>query len=76
MSTVRVYFNGRGIDAPSDATVLDALQLWDPAAAAEVQGGTRALADSRGLAADPASIVHGGAIFRLVSARSRGTAAE
>ncbi len=76
MTTVRVYFNGRGIDAPAGATTLDALRVWDAAVADEVAGGTRALADSRGIAADPSAPVYGGAIFRLVSARTREATAE
>ena len=69
--TVRVYVNGAGVDVPSGATALDAVRLWDATAAAELQRGARALADSRGLPASPDTPVHGGAIFRLVSARQR-----
>ena len=67
---VRVYFNGRGVDAPAGATALDALRLADPALAGEVDGGTRALVDSRGLPAAADAPVYGGAIFRVVSARA------
>jgi hypothetical protein len=67
--TVRVYVNGKGVDVPAAATALDAVRLTDPDAAAAVSAGTRALTDSRGLPAAPDAPVHGGAIFRLVSAR-------
>jgi hypothetical protein len=68
--TVRVYINGRGVDVPASASVIDALRLADPAAAEQVAAGARALADSRGLPAAPDAPVHGGAIFRVVSARA------
>ena len=70
-ATVRVYVNGRGVDVPAGATALDAVRLLDPAAAESLLAGARALADSRGLPAEPSAAVHGGAIFRLVSARTR-----
>jgi len=69
--TVRVYVNGSGVDAPANGTALDAVRLWNAAAAAEVERGARALTDSRGLPTPPDTPVHGGAIFRLVSARQR-----
>ena len=69
--TVRVYVNGTGVDAPANGTALDAVRLWDADAAAEVERGTRALTDSRGLPAPPDTPLHGGAIFRLVSGKSR-----
>ena len=70
-ATVRVYVNGTGVDAPASGTALDAVRVWNADAAAEVERGTRALTDSRGLPAAPDSPVHGGAIFRLVNARQR-----
>lgn len=70
MSTVRVYFNGRGIDVPAACTALEALRGHDVAAAEEVARGGRALVDSRGLAADASSLVYAGAIYRVVSARA------
>ena len=69
--TVRGYVNGRGVDVPAGGTALDAVRLFDPTAADAVSGGTRAITDSRGLPAAPGSPVHGGAIFRLVSARDQ-----
>ena len=68
--TVRVFINAAGVDVPEGATALDAVRLWDAAAARDVQAGRRALADSRGLPAAPDTPVYGGAIFRLVSARA------
>ena len=71
MSMVRVFVNGRGVDAPQDGTALDAVRIADPAEAEEVAAGRRALTDSRGLPAQPDAPVYAGAIFRVVSARER-----
>lgn len=70
MNTVRVYFNGRGVDVPEGAAAIEALTVFDAALAAEVRSGQRGLVDSRGLPADPAHAVFGGAIYRVVSARA------
>ena len=69
-SPVRVYINGRGIDAPSGAPVLDAVCAWDATVAQDIAEGRRALADSRGLPLDPATAVYGGLIMRVVSNRA------
>ena len=71
MSTVRVYVNGRGVDAPAGGTALDAVRIADPIAAEEIEDGRRALTDSRGLPAPPDAPIYQGAIFRLVSTRGR-----
>jgi len=71
--TVRVYVNGRGVDVPAGATALDALRVAAPDAADAVLSGMRAVTDSRGLPADLGAPVYGGAIFRLVGARPRGS---
>lgn len=68
--TVRVFVNATGLSVPASATALDAVRALDPAAADDVSAGRRVIADSRGLPADPAQRVHGGAIYRLVSARA------
>lgn len=70
-STFRAFVNGTGVNVPHGATVLDAVRAADPEAAAAVAGGTRAIADSRGLAIDPATPVTGGAVLRVVSAKAR-----
>jgi hypothetical protein len=69
--TVRVFVNGRGIDAPAGATALEAVRLADVRAAAGVAEGTRIITDSRGLPVDADAPAHGGAIYRLVPARRR-----
>jgi hypothetical protein len=55
---------------PQGATALDAVRVFDAAAAEAVSAGTRGVTDSRGLPVAPTVSVHGGAIFRLVSARA------
>jgi hypothetical protein len=48
-ATVRVYVNGRGIDAPADGGPVDAVRLFDPALADAIVAGNRLVTDSRGL---------------------------
>jgi hypothetical protein len=67
---VRVYVNGRGLDVPPGSSALDAVRAFDDAVAAQLADGTRALVDSRGLPVAPDTPVHGGAIYRIVSARA------
>ena len=75
--TVRVFVDATGLSVPAGATALDAVRAADAAAADDVSAGRRVITDSRGLPADPATPVHGGAIYRLVSARAlRAAAAE
>ncbi len=69
--TVRVYVNGRGVDAPSGASCLDAVRLMEPDEADAIAAGRRAIADSRGLAIASDTTVHGGAIYRTISNRAR-----
>ena len=70
-ATVRVYVNGRGVDAPSEGSALDAVRLLDGEAADDVLSGERIITDSRGLPVTGDSAVFGGAIFRIISNRSR-----
>lgn len=67
--TIRVYINGRGVDAPHGGRALDAVRMWDAHVAEEIEGGRRALADSRGLPLDPTTPVFSGLIMRVVSNR-------
>ncbi len=70
-ATVRVYVNGRGVDAPADGAPVDAVRVFDASLADEVQGGTRRITDSRGLAVVDGEPLYNGAIFRVVGNRSR-----
>lgn len=71
MSSVRVYVNGRGVDAPEGATAVEAVRAIDAELASAIQSGDRALTDSRGLPVPAESLVYLGAIFRVVANRSR-----
>lgn len=73
---LRVFVNGVGVSVPPGSTVLDAVAAADTAAAAEVRAGTRAVADSRGLPVAADTLVSGGYVMRIVSARGRATEAD
>jgi hypothetical protein len=75
-ATLRVFVDGAGLDVPRGATALDAVRAHDAAAADLVARRERAIADSRGLAIDPATVVRGGEVLRVVSARARKDAAK
>jgi hypothetical protein len=66
---IRIFVNARPVDATLGDTILDAIDRWDPAMAATLRQGARALSDSRGLPAPLDTPVYGGAIFRVVSNR-------
>ena len=65
-----VFVNARVVRVAAGASVLDAVRAFDHAEGEAVAAGTRRVTDSRGLDAPAGAIVHGGAIFRLVSARA------
>lgn len=67
---LRVYVNATGLTVPAGATALDAVRAHDPAAAEAVAKGDRVITDSRGLPIAPGERAHGGAIYRLASARA------
>jgi hypothetical protein len=69
MTFIRVYVNGRGVDAPEGSSALDAVRVADPALADRIAAGEKALTDSRGLPVSPQTPVQLGAIFRVVSNR-------
>jgi hypothetical protein len=70
-ATLRAFVNGAGVSVPHGATILDAVRASDPSLADEVAAGTRAIADSRGLVVDSATLVTGGAVLRVVSAKAK-----
>ncbi|MBI5600645.1 MAG: hypothetical protein HY944_03665 [Gemmatimonadetes bacterium] len=67
---VTVFVNARAVRVAPDATVLDAVRAFDAGEGDAFAAGTRGVTDSRGLPVVPMAPVHGGAIFRLVSARA------
>ncbi len=68
--SVTVFVNARAVHVAVGSTVLDAVRAFDPAEGDALAAGTRGVTDSRGLPAPADTVVHGGAIFRLVSARA------
>lgn len=70
-ATVRVYVNGRGVDAPSGGTPVDAVRLVDAALAADIDAGARLVTDSRGLPVGADAPLYNGAIFRVVVNRAK-----
>jgi hypothetical protein len=68
---LRVFVNGTGVSVSPGSTVLDAIEAADPAAAALVRAGSRAVADSRGLPVAADAPLTGGFVMRIVSAHGR-----
>ena len=75
-ATVRVYVNGRGVDAPADGAPVDAVRLVDASLADAIVAGDRLVTDSRGLPVEGGTTLYDGAIFRVVSNRQRPGAGE
>lgn len=73
---IPVFVNSNKVELPTDSTALDAVRLWNEAAAGEVLAGTCVITDDRGLPIVPETTVHGGSIFRLVPARGAGDALD
>ncbi|HEY5061239.1 MAG TPA: hypothetical protein VII52_06860 [Gemmatimonadaceae bacterium] len=67
---VRVFVNGAPIEVPAGSTALDAVRTWSSTAAGEVTGGSRLIADSRGLPIDSSTPVPAGSILRLIANRA------
>lgn len=72
--TVRVFVNGRGLDAPAGGTALDAIALRSSNDAEAVRAGTMLVTDSRGLPVPADSALFNGALFRLIPNRERDVA--
>ena len=68
---MRVFVNGRGLDAPTSGTALDAVAIHSSADAVAVQEGTLIITDSRGLPVPAETPLFGGALFRLIPNRTR-----
>ena len=67
----RIYFDGKGVDAPAGSQVIDALESVDAETASAVRAGERVITDSRGLPTPPETVIYNGAIFRVIRARTR-----
>ncbi|MDB4883728.1 MAG: hypothetical protein JWL95_2494 [Gemmatimonadetes bacterium] len=69
--TMRVFVNGRGLDAAAGGTVLDAVTQHDAADAAAVRAGSLLVTDSRGLPIAADTPLFNGAVLRLIPNRER-----
>ena len=72
--TVRVFVNGRGLDAPAGGTALDAVAVHSDADASAVRDGALVVTDSRGLPIPSDTPLFNGALFRLIPNRVRDVA--
>jgi hypothetical protein len=72
--TVRVFVNGKGLDAPAGGTALDAVALQSAGDAAAVRTGALVVTDSRGLPIPADTLLFNGALFRLIPNRARDVA--
>ncbi|MEO7457416.1 MAG: hypothetical protein ABIY52_14220 [Gemmatimonadaceae bacterium] len=71
---MRVFVNGKGLDAPVGGTALDAVSIHSAVDAAAVAAGTLLVTDSRGLPVPTDSALFNGALFRLIPNRERDAA--
>jgi hypothetical protein len=69
--TVRVFVNGRGLDAPAGGTAIDAVLVHSADDAAALREGALILTDSRGLPVPADTPLFNGALFRLIPNRER-----
>ena len=72
--TVRVFVNGKGYDATSGATAVDAVGMHASADADRVRAGSLLITDSRGLPISADAPLFNGAVLRLVPNRERDVA--
>lgn len=68
---VRVFVNERGVSVPAGSTALAAVRALFPDDADGIEAGRLRLTDSRGLPTAADTVVNGGAIYRVVTARER-----
>jgi len=71
--TVRVFVNGKGVDAAAGGTALDAVSLQSPDEAERVRAGSLIVTDSRGLPVPADTPLFNGAVLRLIPNRERDT---
>jgi hypothetical protein len=71
---MRIFINSSGLDVPAGSSALDAVRVFDTAAAAEVEAGDRIITDSRGLPIDATTAMSAGSILRLIPKRARAAA--
>lgn len=66
---MRFFVDGRPVDGVTGESAISAIQRWNTEIADQLTSGNRALSDSRGLPIGIDSVIHGGAIYRVVSNR-------
>ena len=68
---IRVFVNERGISVPRGATVLEAVQQFSETEGVALAAGRAKVTDGRGLPLEPAAVITGGAIMRVVPVRDK-----
>ena len=63
---MRVFVNAGAVDLPSGADVAAAVREFDPALERQIASGAAYVTDGRGIEIDPAVLLQGGAILRVV----------
>ena len=76
MSTITVFVNDRPVSVPAGATASAAIGAHDPALAARVADGSGLATDARGIELPGDTILHAGAILRVVVRARRGADAD
>jgi hypothetical protein len=76
--TIRVFVNGGALDLPAGADVTAAVRALDPALERQIAGGAAYVTDGTGIEIEPAAVLAGGAILRVVvrARRSEGADAD
>jgi hypothetical protein len=67
--TVRIYVNAKPVDVAASSSALEAIEAWDGTVAAAIKNGERMITDSRGIVMANDSLMHNGAILRIVRVR-------
>jgi hypothetical protein len=73
---IPVFVNSAKVELPTGSTALEAVRMWNEAAAQDVVDGARIITDDRGLPIDADTTIHGGSIFRLIPARAAGESVD
>lgn len=66
---VRFFVDGHPVDGVAGESAISAISRWNTDIADQLTSGKRALSDSRGLPTGVDTVIHGGAIYRVVSNR-------
>ena len=72
-SIIRVFVNGKALDLPTGAGVVEALLAYEPGLERQVEGGSLYITDGRGIDVEPGSPLVNGAILRVGVRARRGS---